>query len=267
MKYALRALRWATIILWVLLVFLVITLVYSAFNIAIDIGDPQLLVEDDRIIWAIPAGINNGGLYGIYGLNITTVIEDVNGEILLKSSSFVPLISKEETRQIWHNISISLEKIPNYQVYLTNDTNFIMNHSIRLNFAKVVPCFFIFNSTMPWGAPLYNLHVGEPDCQFNATHCIFSVNVSFENHSPYINLNGTLKVEVLNQNEEKIGMNSFPINVPPYQGNNDYPAYNETLTIPVNVSKLTYSGKIRLTFQTSMFSYETEVPYELEEIS
>ena len=261
MKYALRALRWATIILWILLVFLIITLVYSSFNIGIDVGEPQFFVEDDRITWAIPAKINNNGIYGIYELNLTTVIEDADGAILLKSSSFVPLIPKEEMRQIWHNISISLEKIPNYQAYLTNDTDFIVNNSVRLNFGKVVPCSFTFNSTMPWGAPLYNLHVGEPDYQFNATHCIVSLNVSFENHSPYINLNGTLKVEVLNQNEEKIGMNSFPINVPPYQ------VYNETLTIPVNVSKLTYSGKIRLTFQTSMFSYETEVPYEFEEIS
>ena len=266
MKYALRALRWATIILWILLVFLVITLVYSAFNIGINIGESQLLVKDDRIIWALPARINNSGLYGIYDLNITTVIEDVDGAILLRSSSFVPLISKEETRQIWHNISVSLEEIPNYQAYLTNDTNFIIKPSIRLNFAKVTPFFFTFNSTIPWGAPLYNLHVDEPNCQFNATHCIVSLNVSFENHSPYINLNGTLKVEVLNQNEEKIGMNSFPINVPPYQGNDNYPAYNETLTIPVDVSKLTRSGKVRLTFQTSMFSYETEVPYEFEEI-
>jgi len=266
MKYTLRALRWATIILWILLVFLIITLVYSSFNIGIDVGEPQLLIGDDRITWAIPAKINNNGIYGIYDLNITTIIEDADGAILLKSSSFVPLISKEEMRQIWHNISISLEKIPNYQAYLTNDTDFIMKHSIRLNFAKAVPCFFIFNSTMPWGAPLYNLHVGEPNCQFNATHCIVSLNVSFENHSPYINLNGTLKVEVLNQNEEKIGMNSFPINVPPYQGNDNYPTYNETLSIPVNVSKLTRSGKVRLTFQTSMFSYEMEVPYEFEEI-
>jgi len=62
MKHALRALRWATIILWILLVFLVITLVYSSFNIGIDVGELQLLVEDDRIIWAIPARINNGGL-------------------------------------------------------------------------------------------------------------------------------------------------------------------------------------------------------------
>jgi len=76
-----------------------------------------------EIIWAIPARINNNGIYGIYDLNITTVIEDADGAILLKSSSFVPLILKEETRQIWHNISISLEKIPNYRAYLTNDTN------------------------------------------------------------------------------------------------------------------------------------------------
>jgi len=59
-------------------------------------------------------------------------------------------------------------------------------------------------------------------------------------------------------------MNSFPINVPSYQGNDNYPAYNEALSIPVDVSKLTRSGKVRLTFQTSVFSYETEVPYELE---
>ena len=191
MKYVLRALRWATIILWILLAFLVITLVFSAFNIGIDVGEPQLLIGDDRIIWAIPARINNSGLYGIYDLNITTVIEDADGAILLKSSSFVPLIPKEETHQIWHNISISLEKIPDYQAYLTNDTNFIMKHSIRLNFAKIVPCFFIFNSTMPWGAPLYNLYI-DPSCQFDATHCVVSFNVSFENHSPYINLNGCL---------------------------------------------------------------------------
>jgi len=253
MKHALRALRWATIILWILLVFLIITLVYSSFNIGIDVGEPQLLIEDDRIIWAIPARINNGGLYGIYDLNITTVIEDADGAILLRSTSFVPLISREETRQIWHNISISLEKIPNYQAYLTNDTNFIINHSVRLNFGKVVPCSFIFNSTMPWGAPLYNLHVGEPDYQFNATHCIISFNVSFENHSPYINLNGTIEIEILNDNGEVIGATEELFYAP--SGS----PWKETIEIPVaSTVEVTDYITIKATFKTSMFSYEME---------
>jgi len=227
--------------------------VYSAFNIGINIGEPQLLVEDDRIIWALPARINNSGLYGIYDLNITTVIEDVDGAILLRSSSFVPLIPKEETRQIWHNISISLEEIPNYQAYLTNDTNFIIKPSIRLNFAKVVPFLFTFNSTIPWGAPLYNPYIGEPYSQFNATHYIVSFNISFENHSPYIDLNGTIEIEILNDNGEVIGATEEFFYVP--SGS----PWKETIEIPVaNTVEVPDYVTIKATFKTSMFSYEME---------
>ncbi|HDI11974.1 MAG TPA: hypothetical protein ENF63_00090 [Candidatus Bathyarchaeota archaeon] len=258
MRYALRALKWATIILWLFLFSLVVTLVYSVLNIRIEVGDPQLIMENERIVWAMPAVIDNAGFYGIYNLNITTLVADIDGGVLLKNSTLVPLVQKGELCPLWHNVSLNLREIPDYQVYLLHDTNFTVKYSVSLNFARIIPCTLSLSSTMPWGAPLYNLSISDPTFQsINATHCMMFLNVSFENHSPYIDLNGTLNIEVLNENGEIIGIGEEIINVPSYQ------IYDETLNILVDTSKATYSGTIKLTFETSMFSYETEVPYEL----
>ena len=107
---------------------------------------------------------------------------------------------------------------------------------------------------MLWGAPLYNLSIGDPTFHsFNATHSKVSFNVSFENHSPYIELNGTMEVKILNENGEVIGVAEESFYAP------SGPSWKETIEILVaNTVEVTDYVTIKATFETSMFSYEVE---------
>ena len=254
MKYALRALRWTTIIFWLYFAFLSLTVVYSAFNVRVEIGEFQFFIEDDRIVWAMPFIIDNAGFYNIYDLNMTSIVEDADGTVLIKNSSFNPVIPKERQSILWHNVSINFKEMPNYEIYLTHDSNFTVKHLISLNYAKIIPFSLLFNSTMLWGAPLYNLSISEPTLHsFNATHSKVSFNVSFENHSPYIELNGTMEIKILNENGEVIGVAEESFYAP--SGS----SWKETIEILVaNTVEVTDYVTIKVTFKTSMFSYEME---------
>lgn len=250
MKYALRALRWAIIILWLCFASLIFTVVYSILNINVELGEAQTFIENGNIIWATPIVIKNAGLYDIYDLNMTTVIMDVNGTILIRNSSFVDVIPKERESRIWHNISISIEEITNYQSYLFQDSNFTLLQAIGLNFAKILPFTASSNLTVPWGAPLYNFSVSEPSFEVvNATHSKAALNVSFENHSFYIHLIGTIKIEILNENGVTIGEIYESIDVPTNS------SYNKRIEVLVKVDEITPSGIIKITFETSTFSF------------
>ena len=255
MRYSLRALRWASIVLWICFFLIIVTVVYSAFNIKVEVGDFQILAENENIVWAQPFVIDNAGFYDVSDLNITTILKDTNGTILVKGSSHIDEIPKKECSTVWHNVSINLEEIPNYQIYLTNDAIFTIEQIIYLNFAKILPFSVKVNSTMAWGAPLYNLSISRPSVQhINSTHSNVSLNVSFENHSP-ISLEGTVKIEILNEYGEKIGVEEKSISVL-----NNSP-YEETMEILVDASKITSYITVKVSFETSLFSYETEVQY------
>jgi len=77
--------------------------------------------------------------------------------------------------------------------------------------------------------------------------------VSFENHSPYIELNGTMEIKILNENEEVIGVAEESFYAP------SGASWKETIEILVaNTVEVTDYVTIKATFKTSMFSYEME---------
>ena len=261
MKYVLRALKWATIILWICFISLISTIVYSAANVRVKIEEAKTFTEDNKLILAIPFTIINNGLHDISNLNFTTLITDKENQLLAKSVDLIDIIPKNEKTTIWHNISLNIQEIINDQNYIFEDSNFTLLNNVSLNFAGVVPFTASNNLTMPWGAPLYNFTVGEPNFQVvNTTTSIASFNVSFENHSPYINLEGSLKIEIFNENEEPLGMTYETISVP----SNSF--YEKTLSVYVETQKITSSGHINLTFETSTFSFgPLVIPYGSEE--
>jgi hypothetical protein len=258
MRYAIRALGWATKILWILIIVFSATSVYSALNVRIGFGEPQFFFSDETVIVSIPLFINNTGLYDLSELNITAVVTDYNESLVSTSITFVPLIPRGSSVKTAHNISISLSdvasKIPNY---LFNDTLFNVNMSMKLNFAHAIPFQISTNMTIPWGAPLYNFSIGEISYDFyNLTHQIIVIPLSFENHSPYFGVDGTMQVEIYNSNGELVGSEALSLDAPPQS------RYYGQVELIVDVSKLTPSGEVHFFFETSVFSFgPVVIPY------
>jgi len=250
MKYAVRALGWATKILWILIIVFAGTSVYSAMNVKMSFGEPQAFLSSGFVILSIPLFVNNSGFYDLSELNLTVDAMDYNGSLVSTSTTFVPLIPRGSSVETAHNVSISLDDITSDVLnYLFNDTIFNVDLSMKVNFARVIPFQVSMNKTIPWGAPLYDFSIGQISYDYyNLTHQRVVIPLSFENHSPYFGIYGTMQVEIYNSGDELVGSRTLSLNVPSHS------AYEDQVELIVDISKLTESGEVHFSFETSMFS-------------
>jgi hypothetical protein len=258
MRYAVRALGWATKIFWIFIIVFSVTSVYSAMNVRMSFGEPQLSSSGEFLIISIPLFINNTGFYDLSELNITVLILDYNESLVSASTTFVPLIPRDSNVETTHNVSMSLDDIiSKAEIYLFNDTIFNLDMSMKLNFARVVPFRVSMNKTMPWGAPLYNFSIGQPSYDdYNGTHQRVTIPLSFENHSPYFGVDGTMRIEMCNASGGVIASGTSSLDAPSHS------KYEGQVELIVDVLKLTPSGEIRFYFETSVFSFGPVVmPY------
>jgi len=250
MKPAIRALGIATIMIWIILIVFVVTALYSVMRLGIGFGEPQFFPSSMGIVLSLPFSLNNSGYYDISKLNITTSITDSNGTTLSMSDTFVPLVSKGSNVEAAHNITIELSDVMENIGLLFNDSFFVFDTFVSLNFAHFVPVQLSMNMTVPWGAPFHNLSVGE--IQSNNDSIV--VPLSFENHS-FFDITGTIELDVYNDVNELVATGESSLDAPsqqPYEGQIDMPA---------DVSKLTESGRVHFIFWTPIFAVERWVPY------
>ncbi len=245
MKYAIRALGWATAALWILVILFSGTVVYSAMQIGMNFGEePEMTVSNGEITMSIPFSISNGGLYDISELNITTFIAAEDETVISRSTTTVPLISRGDTVNKTHDISISLDDIvtKNLTYMLFNDINLSVGMFVGLTYAYAIPLTISTDLSMPWGAPLNNLAIGE----ISPTPP-YDLPLSFENHA-FFGLNGTISLEIMDSLNELIGSGTTDILVQPGGGYDD--------TIPVTITgDPSDVAEVRLYFDTSIFSF------------
>jgi hypothetical protein len=251
MRYAVRALGWATKIFWIFIIAFLVTSVYSAMNVKMSLGPPQLFLSNGFVVISVPLSINNSGLYDLSKLNVTVDVMDYNGSLVSTSTTFVPLIPRGSSVETAHNVSMNLDDIVSKaQIYLFNDTIFNVDMSMKLKFADAIPFQISMNKTIPWGAPLYNFSVGQISYNYyNVTHQRVIIPLSFENHSPYFGVDGRMQVEMYNDSGDVIGSGTLSLNVPSHS------KYEGQVELIVDILELTPSGEVHFFFETSTFSF------------
>ena len=254
MRYAVRALGWATKILWILIIVFSVTAVYSALNVRMGFGDSQVFLSNEDVVISIPLFVNNTGVYDLSNVNTNAVVTDCNQSLLSTSTTFVPLIPRGSSINTAHNVSISSDDVVSY---MFNDTVFNVNISVRLDFAHAIPFQVSTNITIPWGAPLYNFSTGQISYNFlNFTHQEVVVPISFENHSPYFGVDGFTRVEIYNDSAELLGLSTSDLDVPSHS------SYDGQVAIVLDISRMTGIGEVHIYFETSVFSLgPVVIPY------
>lgn len=246
MKHAIRALGWATIVLWILVIIFSGTAVYSAMQVGIEQGEPQVTLSNGVAITSVPFIINNKGFYDITNFGITTSITDKSGTSISNSTTPATSIPKNSNVTRTHNISVVLRDIlaRNLTYMLTNDTVLDVDMSVSLTYAHAIPLRISFNTTMPWGAPIYDLTVsGISIVSPNQVN----VSLGFENHA-FFGLDGTMRLEIVDESDNKIGSRTVDISVPPES------IYDET--IPVTITNDPEDmAEVHVHFDTSLFSF------------
>jgi len=254
MKPAIRALTIATIILWTFIIAFAATAIYSVMNLGIDFGETQFFPSSKGVVLSVPFSINNTGYYDISELNVTTRVTDDNGTLLALSETLVPLIASGSSIERAHNTSIDLSDIMamDYTELFFNDSSFGFDAFVSLNFAYAIPVQMSINMSVPWGAPLSNLSIGEISVPDNNTVVI---PVSFENHS-YFDMVGTMQLEVYNDMDEPVASGQTNLNVSSHSG------YNEQVEMHLSLGDtLPESGEIHFVFESPMFTAEQWITY------
>lgn len=253
MRHAIRALGWATAILWILVMVFSVTVVYSAMQIRMSFAEePQMTTSEETVTMSIPFSVENGGFYDISALNITTQIAAENDAVISRSTTLVPLIPKDTMVNETHDIALSLGDIlaKNLTYLLFNDTDLNIDLLVALTYASAIPLKISSNLTMRWGAPLSNLTIREIPVTLTSSYTV-DVPLSFENHA-FFGLNGTLRLEIVDSLNNPIGSETAPISVPPGSSYSDVISITMT-EIPSDVKE------VRLYFDTSAFSFEPVV--------
>lgn len=257
MRQSIRALGWASKILWIATTVFMVTSLYSPLKLIlerqIDIGSPQPSFSNGTMTVSIPFLVNNTGFYDISDLNVTTSATDCNSTLISTSTTSVENIPRGGSVNETHAISVSIDDIisKNLTYLLLNDATIMLDVSVGLKIAHVIPLKVSTSVNMSWGAPFYNASVRIADFPepYNSSHYSITVWSSFENHSPF-DVNGTLRLEIFNEREEFIGVWIDQVSAP--SGGE----YSEKVTIYVKPSQFSGTGEVHAYFEGPLGSVE-----------
>ncbi|UCD96496.1 MAG: hypothetical protein JSV35_00115 [Candidatus Bathyarchaeota archaeon] len=215
MKVPLRALSWAIRFFWIFTLAFVITCAYSATCIKFDFSEPHSSFDGACILVTWPMAIANDGYYAIANLTMRTEIVGNGGEEFASSHTSVGTVHPHQEIEVLHSISFCMNEILVQDQYLFDDSEFTLYSTTSLDYARIIPFEFGTDTMIPWGAPLFNLSTSSPlYSPFNASHVQFTVPISFQNHCPYFNTSGTLRLEVQNSDGLVTVVDRLPVYVP-----------------------------------------------------
>jgi len=264
MEMTLRALGWATKLLWIILIATVITIAYSATQINIAFGDPTTAISGEAVTISMPINIHNAGLFDLDSLNVTTQISDQNSNTLAKNTTFTQVIPEGTNVTAIHMITINITKIlAQYSYLLFNDTSLITSQYVAFNYANAIPLTAHSNQTTQWGAPLSKLAINQVTFQpLNTTFSLANFQLYFENHNEYISINGTTRIEIYDSHQRLIGAGTTAIDAPPNS------SFNGQIVVPIHTRNIlsnptsVRTGYVHLFFETPAFSYgPVVIPY------
>jgi len=218
-------------------------------DIRVSLGEPHTSITDDNeLLFSFPVYVVNTGYYNLAQLNVSTEIFNQSGVGIAQGSTVIPLIRAGETTNATHNMKLNLTDLSeNNQDLLFYDSELIVHLMVNMKAAEVVPVQASYNSSIQWGAPLYNLKVGTAQpATFNATHALVTIPISFENHA-FFDLTGTVQVSIYSNTNTRLTTVESSIQTPQHS---QY-AENMELYVPLTASN---GARLDVFFVTPLFS-------------
>jgi hypothetical protein len=251
MKIPIRIIGIATTFFWIFLIAFSVSAAYSAKDIQFHFGDPQTgMSTGNELFFSLPITIINRGFYNIGHFNVTSRIADKDGLEITRGSTFIPVIRKDEEVTTFHNLTFNIDDLlQRDQDYLFNDSEIKIDETVGLRLAEIIPVQAEANLTMPWGAPLYNFAIGQPQYSaYNTTHFRATVPVSFENHA-FFDLAGSIQLRMYNSANTRTGYGEKAFAV------TQHSRYDGTVEFYVFISGVTSSGRFEAYLFSPLFNY------------
>ncbi|MEM3577993.1 MAG: hypothetical protein QXX51_06000 [Candidatus Bathyarchaeia archaeon] len=252
MKVAIRMISIATALFWIFLAAFTISAVYSFVkDVRLGFGEleiPTSLTDQNEMILCLPITVENMGLFNIGFFNITTEISSLEGSIIAHGNTCIPVIGRNTVTTIRHNITVNVTKLFQENSNLIfNDTTFVLYENVGMGVAELIPFTVSTNVTFPWGAPLYNLNIGEPERVANRTYTLIKTPISFENHA-FFDVAGNLSIRMYDSEGAVIGEAQTFIEAP------SHTVYSEYAEICVRNTVIPLCKRLEFYLQTSIFN-------------
>ena len=247
-----------TIISWIFLIIFSVSAVYSIKDLTFDFGVSQLgTTSDGKILFSLPIEIANKGYYNVGLFNVTTIVLAENSSVIAEGSTLIPTIGKGETVTVLHNMTFDVAHLLQFnQSYLFNDTQLNTVESVSMRLGGFIPVQASGNFSIPWGAPLYNFKLGEPQYTvLNFTHMQVTVPMSFDNHAT-VDITGEAQIRMYNSTNELVGFDRIDIEALQHSH------YGGNLRLYAVTSSVTQTGWFELRLQIGLFNYgPVVIPY------
>lgn len=254
MRVPIRIIGIATSALWIFLILFSASAIYSMKDFQVNLGQPQTsTTEDHELLFSFPLSVVNTGLYKITDFNISRNFLDEEGSAVLGVSISIPVIGQGQTINFTQNVKLNAtDLLQTHQSLLNNDTDLTTDTRLSMLVAGVIPVQASSNSSMQWGAPLYNLALGTAQlAMFNATYSVATVPLSFENHA-FFDVTGDVWLRAYTSANQLIGQGQTSIQVAqhsPYDRNLE--VYVPTAAGPI--------VRLEVYFVTTFFNYGQEI--------
>jgi hypothetical protein len=255
MDIPIRMIDFATAACWIFLIAFCATAAYSTKDLGLDFGNPRMAITtDNRILVSLPLSIANNGYYSLRSFNFSTKLLSEDGSTIAQGSTLIPTIGIGEKVSILHNLTLDIDDLlHSNQEFLFNDTQLNITESIGMVIGEVLPVQASGNISIPWGAPLYDLKLEEPQYSaVNYTQMQVMVPMSFDDHA-FFDVIGEVYLRMYNSANQLIGLGQSMIDAAPHSH------YDGQIDLNVAVSSITQTGRFELDFQTSLFSFSSKV--------
>lgn len=241
----------ATVILWLFLIIFSVFAASSIRDFQFNFGNPQLaLLGRDQLQISVPLSIGNRGKYEMRQFNLTSVLRDAASKIITRGFTLIEEISPGQTVDTTHIVMLNVtELLENDRNLLFNDSQMVLGESVGLTLAGLIPVRVMTNVSVPWGAPLYNLAIGNPQySSFNATHIIATVPISFENHAQF-GFQGTLQTATYSNANVLVTQSQTAFNVA------ENSIYNGNMNLFLPISSMDHLSHFEVRILTPFLNY------------
>jgi len=255
MNIPIRAIGIATTVFWAILILFSVSVAYSVKDLQFGFGEPQIgTTLDNKVLVSLPINVTNKGYYNIGLFNVTSVALDEGGFTVAQGSSVVPVIEKDRTVVLFHNLTLDInDLLQRDQNYLFNDTQLTVVECVSMKLAELIPVQASGNFSIPWGAPMHNFTLEQPKyLATNLTHIQIAVPLSFENHAVF-SFCGNVRIRMYNNAGLLVGSDDTAISVPQNS------RYKGSIEFWVMASAISSNGRLEIELQTPFFSYGPQV--------
>lgn len=167
----------------------------------VSVDQPSLSFTESEVRIDIPLSLSNPGPMPISDVSLMLSVKDGSDTTILSGSGGPFTVSAGRTEHLTFPLTLPLSDTsrPILSRLLTSSENLTVTATLLAYVPPLAKLTGRAFTDFPWGALVDNLQISTPSVAiYNSSHLLVTVPMSFENHSPFIDVDTVLEAEIIN---------------------------------------------------------------------